>query len=57
MAKNETKMPLPKLDELFTTEEESDYVLKVLPEVIRKLNKISPYQRELKVLEEKFKEK
>ena len=41
----------------FTTEEEIDYVLKVLPEVIRKLNKISPYQRELKVLEEKFKEK
>ena len=38
-------------------EEEIDYVLKVLPEVIRKLNKISPYQRELKVLEEKFKAK
>ena len=41
----------------FTTEEEIDYVLKVLPEVIQKLNKISPYQRELKVLEEKFKAK
>lgn len=37
----------------FTTEEEIDYVLKVLPDVIFKLNKISPYQRELKSLEAK----
>lgn len=37
----------------FTTEEEVDYTLKVLPDVIFKLNKISPYQRELKALEEK----
>lgn len=36
----------------FTTEEEIDYVLKVLPDVIFKLNNISPYQRELKVLKE-----
>lgn len=36
----------------FTTEAEIDYVLKVLPEVIFKLNKISPYQRELKALAE-----
>lgn len=39
----------------FTTEEEIDYVLKVLPDVIFKLNKISPYQRELKALEEAHK--
>lgn len=39
----------------FTTEEEIDYALKVIPEVIFKLNKISPYQRELKDLEEKHK--
>ena len=38
----------------FTTEEEIDYVLNVLPDVIFKLNKISPYQKELKALEEKF---
>lgn len=37
----------------FTTEEEIDYTLKVLPEVIFKLNKISPYQRELRELEQK----
>ena len=37
----------------YTTEEEIDYVLKVLPDVIFKLNKISPYQRELKELEAK----
>ena len=37
----------------FTTEEEIDYVLKVLPDVIFKLNHISPYQRELKELEVK----
>lgn len=36
----------------FTTEEEIDYVLKVLPDVIFKLNNISPYQRELKLLKE-----
>ena len=35
----------------------NETTFKVLPEVIRKLNKISPYQRELKVLEEKFKAK
>ena len=39
----------------FTTEEEIDYVLKVLPEIIFKLNKISPYQRELADLEKKHK--
>lgn len=39
----------------FTTEEEIDYVLKVFPEVIFKLNKISPYQKELKELEAKHK--
>ncbi|MBS4761088.1 MAG: cysteine desulfurase NifS [Clostridium sp.] len=39
----------------FTTEEEIDYVLKVLPDVIFKLNKISPYQRELKELEVRHK--
>lgn len=38
----------------FTTEEEIDYVLNVLPDVIFKLNKISPYQKELRALEEKF---
>lgn len=37
----------------FTTEEEIDYTLKVLPDVIFKLNNISPYQRELKALQEK----
>lgn len=31
----------------FTTEEEIDYTLKVLPDVIFKLNGISPYQKEL----------
>lgn len=36
----------------FTTEEEIDYVLKVLPDVIFKLNNISPYQKELKLLED-----
>lgn len=35
----------------FTTEDEIDYVLKVLPDVIFKLNNISPYQKELKLLE------
>lgn len=39
----------------FTTEEEIDYVLKVLPDVIFKLNNISPYQRELKELQDKHK--
>lgn len=37
----------------FTTEEEIDYTLKVLPDVIFKLNNISPYQKELKALKEK----
>lgn len=36
----------------FTTEDEIDYVLKVLPDVIFKLNNISPYQKELKLLED-----
>ena len=31
----------------FTTKEEIDYTLKVLPEVINKLNNISPFQKEL----------
>lgn len=39
----------------FTTEEEIDYTLKVLPEVIFKLNGISPYQKELAELKEKHK--
>ena len=39
----------------FTTEEEIDYVLDVLPDVIKKLNHISPYQRELKELEQRHK--
>lgn len=37
----------------FTTEEDIDYVLKVLPDVIFKLNNISPYQKELKELKER----
>lgn len=36
----------------FTTEKEIDYVLEVLPDVIFKLNNISPYQKELKLLED-----
>lgn len=36
----------------FTTEEEIDYTLEVLPNVIFKLNNISPYQKELKLLKE-----
>lgn len=36
----------------FTTEEDIDYVLKVLPDVIFKLNNISPYQKELKLLKD-----
>lgn len=39
----------------FTTDDEIEYTLKVLPDVIFKLNKISPYQRELKELAEKHK--
>ena len=39
----------------FTTEDEIDYALKVVPDVIFKLNKISPYQRELRDLEAKHK--
>ena len=39
----------------FTTEEDIDYALKVIPDVIFKLNKISPYQRELRDLESKHK--
>ena len=36
----------------FTTEKEIDYVLEVLPDVIFKLNNISPYQKELKLLKD-----
>ena len=39
----------------FTTDDEIEYTLRVLPDVIFKLNKISPYQRELKELAEKHK--
>ncbi|MBR3605138.1 MAG: aminotransferase class V-fold PLP-dependent enzyme, partial [Candidatus Gastranaerophilales bacterium] len=35
----------------FTTEEEIDYAIKHVPEVIKKLAKISPFQKELKELE------
>lgn len=38
----------------FTTEDEIDYVLKVLPDVITKLNGISPYQKELNRLKAQF---
>ncbi len=38
----------------FTTEAEIDYVLKVLPDVITKLNGISPYQKELNRLKAQF---
>ena len=34
----------------FTTEEEIDYVINVLPDVIFKLNKISPYQKDIRAL-------
>lgn len=36
----------------YNTEEEVDYVLKVMPQIIAKLNSISPFQKELKELEE-----
>lgn len=36
----------------YNTEEEVDYVLKVLPEVIKKLNSMSPYQKQLSELEQ-----
>ncbi len=36
----------------FTTEEEIDYTIKVLPGVIEKLRSISPFQKELKALQE-----
>ena len=36
----------------YTTDEEIDYVLEKLPEVIHKLNAISPFQKELKELKE-----
>lgn len=39
----------------FTTEEEIDYTLSVLPDVIFKLNNISPYQKELAELKAKHK--
>ena len=34
----------------FTTEEEIDYVLEKLPDIIAKLNNLSPFQKELKAL-------
>lgn len=34
----------------FTTEEEIDYVLEMLPQIIKKLNNLSPFQKELKSL-------
>lgn len=34
----------------FTTEEEIDYVLEKLPQIIKRLNAISPFQKELKAL-------
>ena len=34
----------------FTTEKEIDYVLEKLPQIIRKLNNLSPFQKELKAL-------
>ncbi len=34
----------------FTTEEEIDYVLEKLPQIIKRLNTISPFQKELKAL-------
>lgn len=34
----------------FTTEDEIDYTLKILPDVINKLRSISPFQKELKAL-------
>lgn len=34
----------------FTTEDDVDYVIKTIPEIIDKLNKISPYQDELEAL-------
>jgi len=36
----------------YNTEEEVNYVLEVMPEVIKKLNSISPFQNELKELQE-----
>ena len=37
----------------FTTEEEIDYTLEAVPKIIKKLAAISPYQKELKALENK----
>ena len=34
----------------FTTEKEIDYVLETLPKIIKKLNNLSPFQKELKTL-------
>ena len=36
----------------YNTEQEIDYVLEVMPGIIRKLNSISPFQKQLKELEE-----
>ena len=35
----------------FTTEDEIDYVIAKMPPIIEKLNSISPYQDEIKALE------
>jgi len=34
----------------YTTETEIDYVLEKLPSIIKKLNNLSPFQKELKAL-------
>ncbi len=39
----------------FTTEDEIDYTLKVMPNIIEKLAKISPFQKELEALKQKRK--
>lgn len=36
----------------YTTEEEIDYTIKVMPEIIERLAKISPFQKELKKIKE-----
>ena len=37
----------------FTTEEEIDYTIAKMPEIIDRLTKISPFQKELKELRER----
>ena len=34
----------------YTTEKEIDYVIEKMPEIMEKLTKISPYQKELEML-------